>query len=82
MQLDIRTSRPLKIFAREVREPLNPLDGINLPGDLAGDDIVVGLGDMGGAAPDLAGAYSDLAGEGSRWTTGSALVVDGGYSAP
>ncbi|HEX6577230.1 MAG TPA: hypothetical protein VF082_02605, partial [Jiangellaceae bacterium] len=26
------------------------------------------------------GAYSYLAGEGSRWTTGSALVVDGGYS--
>ena len=31
---------------------------------------------------DLVGAYSYLAGEGSRWTTGSALVVDGGYSAP
>ena len=35
-----------------------------------------------GAAPDLAGAYSYLASEASRWTTGSALVVDGGYSAP
>ncbi len=35
-----------------------------------------------GAAADLAGAYSYLAGDGSRWTTGSALVVDGGYSAP
>ena len=35
-----------------------------------------------GAAPDLAGAYSYLAGDASRWTTGSALVVDGGYSAP
>ena len=35
-----------------------------------------------GAATDLVGAYSYLAGEGSRWTTGSALVVDGGYSAP
>jgi 3-oxoacyl-[acyl-carrier protein] reductase len=35
-----------------------------------------------GAAADLVGAYSYLAGEGSRWTTGSALVVDGGYSAP
>ena len=35
-----------------------------------------------GTAADLAGAYSYLAGEGSRWTTGSALVVDGGYSAP
>ena len=35
-----------------------------------------------GTADDLVGAYSYLAGEGSRWTTGSALVVDGGYSAP
>ncbi len=35
-----------------------------------------------GVAGDLAGAYSYLAGSGSRWTTGSALVVDGGYSAP
>jgi meso-butanediol dehydrogenase/(S,S)-butanediol dehydrogenase/diacetyl reductase len=35
-----------------------------------------------GTATDLVGAYSYLAGEGSRWTTGSALVVDGGYAAP
>ena len=35
-----------------------------------------------GSAADLVGAYSYLAGEGSRWTTGAALVVDGGYSAP
>jgi meso-butanediol dehydrogenase / (S,S)-butanediol dehydrogenase / diacetyl reductase len=35
-----------------------------------------------GRAEDLVGAYSFLAGEGSRWTTGSAIVVDGGYSAP
>jgi NAD(P)-dependent dehydrogenase (short-subunit alcohol dehydrogenase family) len=35
-----------------------------------------------GAAGDLAGAYSYLAGDDSAWTTGSALVVDGGYSAP
>jgi NAD(P)-dependent dehydrogenase (short-subunit alcohol dehydrogenase family) len=35
-----------------------------------------------GAAGDLVGAYSYLAGDDSRWTTGSALVVDGGYSAP
>jgi meso-butanediol dehydrogenase / (S,S)-butanediol dehydrogenase / diacetyl reductase len=35
-----------------------------------------------GAAEDLAGAYSFLAGDDSRWTTGAALVVDGGYSAP
>jgi 3-oxoacyl-[acyl-carrier protein] reductase len=35
-----------------------------------------------GAAADVAGAYAYLASEASRWTTGSALVVDGGYSAP
>ena len=35
-----------------------------------------------GAADDLVGAYSYLAGAESRWTTGAALVVDGGYSAP
>ena len=35
-----------------------------------------------GSAADLVGAYSYLAGDGSRWTTGSALVVDGGCSAP
>ena len=35
-----------------------------------------------GDADDLVGAYSYLAGDDSRWTTGSALVVDGGYSAP
>jgi meso-butanediol dehydrogenase / (S,S)-butanediol dehydrogenase / diacetyl reductase len=35
-----------------------------------------------GAAADLVGAYSYLASDDSRWTTGSALVVDGGYSAP
>ena len=35
-----------------------------------------------GAASDLVGAYSYLAGDGSAWTTGSALVVDGGYAAP
>jgi meso-butanediol dehydrogenase/(S,S)-butanediol dehydrogenase/diacetyl reductase len=38
----------------------------------------LGLGD----AADLVGAYSYLAGDASRWTTGSALVVDGGYAAP
>jgi 3-oxoacyl-[acyl-carrier protein] reductase len=35
-----------------------------------------------GAAADVAGAYAYLASDASRWTTGSALVVDGGYSAP
>ncbi len=35
-----------------------------------------------GSAGDLAGAYSYLAGDDSRWTTGAAIVVDGGYSAP
>ena len=35
-----------------------------------------------GAADDLVGAYSYLASDDSRWTTGSALVVDGGYSVP
>jgi meso-butanediol dehydrogenase / (S,S)-butanediol dehydrogenase / diacetyl reductase len=36
---------------------------------------------LGGAA-DLVGAYSYLASDASRWTTGSAIVVDGGYAAP
>jgi 3-oxoacyl-[acyl-carrier protein] reductase len=35
-----------------------------------------------GSAADLVGAYSYLAGGDSRWTTGSSLVVDGGYCAP
>jgi meso-butanediol dehydrogenase/(S,S)-butanediol dehydrogenase/diacetyl reductase len=35
-----------------------------------------------GSASDVAGVYSYLASDASRWTTGSALVVDGGYSAP
>jgi 3-oxoacyl-[acyl-carrier protein] reductase len=35
-----------------------------------------------GSTADLVGAYSYLAGDDSRWTTGSALVIDGGYSAP
>jgi NAD(P)-dependent dehydrogenase (short-subunit alcohol dehydrogenase family) len=35
-----------------------------------------------GSAGDLAGAYSYLASDAARWTTGSAIVVDGGYAAP
>jgi meso-butanediol dehydrogenase / (S,S)-butanediol dehydrogenase / diacetyl reductase len=35
-----------------------------------------------GSASDLVGAYSYLASDASRWTTGSVIVVDGGYSAP
>jgi meso-butanediol dehydrogenase/(S,S)-butanediol dehydrogenase/diacetyl reductase len=35
-----------------------------------------------GSARDLVGAYSYLAGDDSRWTTGSAVIVDGGYAVP
>jgi 3-oxoacyl-[acyl-carrier protein] reductase len=35
-----------------------------------------------GTTDDLVGAYSYLASDASRWTTGTSLVVDGGYSAP
>ena len=35
-----------------------------------------------GSATDLVGAYSYLASDAARWTTGSAIVVDGGYAAP
>lgn len=35
-----------------------------------------------GSADDLVAAYAFLASDGSRWTTGSTVVVDGGYSAP
>ncbi len=35
-----------------------------------------------GTPTDLVGAYSYLASDASRWTTGSAIVVDGGYAAP
>ena len=46
--------------------------------DAIGERHPLGLG----SADDLVGAYSYLAGDASRWTTGSAMVVDGGYSAP
>jgi meso-butanediol dehydrogenase / (S,S)-butanediol dehydrogenase / diacetyl reductase len=46
-------------------------------------DAIAGRHPLGlGGATDLVGAYSYLASEAARWTTGSALVVDGGYSAP
>jgi 3-oxoacyl-[acyl-carrier protein] reductase len=35
-----------------------------------------------GTAEDLVGVYSYLASDASRWTTGAAIVVDGGYAAP
>ncbi len=35
-----------------------------------------------GSAADLVGAYTYLASDAARWTTGAAIVVDGGYSAP
>ena len=35
-----------------------------------------------GTADDVVGAYSYLASDAARWTTGSAIVVDGGYAAP
>lgn len=35
-----------------------------------------------GSAADLVGAYSYLASAAAPWTTGTALVVDGGYAAP
>jgi meso-butanediol dehydrogenase / (S,S)-butanediol dehydrogenase / diacetyl reductase len=35
-----------------------------------------------GSAGDVVGAYSYLASTQARWTSGSAIVVDGGYAAP
>ncbi|GAY11189.1 SDR family NAD(P)-dependent oxidoreductase [Pseudonocardia sp. N23] len=35
-----------------------------------------------GVPEDVAGAFAYLAGDESRWTTGAAIVVDGGYAAP
>jgi NAD(P)-dependent dehydrogenase (short-subunit alcohol dehydrogenase family) len=34
-----------------------------------------------GSAVEIAGAFAYLVGDESRWTTGSALIVDGGYTA-
>jgi NAD(P)-dependent dehydrogenase (short-subunit alcohol dehydrogenase family) len=47
-----------------------------LPGLVAKHPLGLGTPD------DLVGAFAYLAGDDARWTTGSALVVDGGYSAP
>jgi meso-butanediol dehydrogenase / (S,S)-butanediol dehydrogenase / diacetyl reductase len=46
--------------------------------DVIADKHPLGLG----STEEIVGAYSYLASDASRWTTGSALVVDGGYSAP
>jgi 3-oxoacyl-[acyl-carrier protein] reductase len=35
-----------------------------------------------GSADQLTGAYAYLTSDASRWTTGTAMVVDGGYAAP
>jgi 3-oxoacyl-[acyl-carrier protein] reductase len=59
------------------------LSGIhaNLPEEAV--DAIAAKHPLGlGAAVDLVGAYSYLASDASRWTTGSAIVVDGGYAAP
>jgi 3-oxoacyl-[acyl-carrier protein] reductase len=46
-------------------------------------DAIAARHPMGlGSAAEIAGAYSYLAGPDSVWTTGAALVIDGGYSAP
>lgn len=46
-------------------------------------DAIAGRHPLGlGNADDLVGAYSYLVSDAARWTTGSAVVVDGGYSAP
>jgi 3-oxoacyl-[acyl-carrier protein] reductase len=46
-------------------------------------DAIAGKHPLGlGSADDLLGAYSYLASDASRWTTGAAIVVDGGYAAP
>lgn len=46
--------------------------------DAIADRHPLGLGSAG----DLVGAFDYLASDASRWTTGSAVVVDGGYAAP
>lgn len=46
-------------------------------------DAIAGRHPLGlGTADDLVGAYDYLLDDASRWQTGSAVVVDGGYAAP
>ena len=46
-------------------------------------DRIASLHPLGlGQPEDLVAAFLYLAGDGARWTTGAALVVDGGYSVP
>ena len=46
-------------------------------------DAMAGRHPLGlGQAADVVGAYAYLTSDAARWTTGAALVVDGGYSAP
>jgi meso-butanediol dehydrogenase/(S,S)-butanediol dehydrogenase/diacetyl reductase len=53
----------------------------NLPPEAL--DTIAGRHPLGlGTASDLVGAYAYLASDAAHWTTGSAIVVDGGYSAP
>jgi 3-oxoacyl-[acyl-carrier protein] reductase len=59
------------------------LSGIHEELPQAAVDAIAAKHPLGlGAAADLVGAYSYLASDASRWTTGSAIVVDGGYAAP
>lgn len=53
----------------------------NLPAEAV--DAIAAKHPLGlGTADSLVGAYSYLASDAARWTTGAALVVDGGYAAP
>ena len=59
------------------------LSGIHADLPQAAIDAIADKHPLGlGAPADLVGAYSYLASDASRWTTGSTLVVDGGYAAP
>ena len=59
------------------------LSGIHADLPASAIDAIAAKHPLGlGTADDLVGAYSYLASDASRWTTGSAIVVDGGYAAP